>query len=303
MSARKGIVLAGGTGSRLYPVTLAVSKQLLPVYNKPMIYYPISLLFLAEIRDILIISTPTDLPAYRNLLGDGSQWGVRFEYAEQPRPEGLAQAFLIGEDFLGDSPACLVLGDNIFYGSSISGMMRRAGAQSEGATIFGYSVRDPQRYGIVEFDREGKVLGLEEKPEHPKSSYAVPGVYFYDQNVVPMAKEVRPSKRGELEITTLNQMYLEQGKLRVQLLGRGIAWFDTGTHQSLLQASTFVETVEERQGMMIACLEEIAMNQGWISPVQVRKIAEHYGKSQYADYLHMITADRDERSTTSDNAG
>lgn len=291
MSHRKGIVLAGGTGSRLYPVTLTISKQLLPVYNKPMIYYPLSLLFLAGIRDILIISTPADLPSYRKLLGDGSQWNVRFEYAEQPRPEGLAQAFLIGETFLAGAPSCLVLGDNIFYGNAIGQMMQTASNRPTGATIFGYAVRDPQRYGIVEFDRDGNVLGIEEKPEHPKSTYAVPGVYFYDENAVAMAKQVRPSKRGELEITTLNQMYLEQKRLHVQLLGRGVAWFDTGTHQSLLQASSFVETVEERQGMMIACLEEIAMNRGWISVSQVVETANRYGKSQYADYLRLIAGE------------
>jgi len=288
MTHRKGIVLAGGAGSRLHPLTLAVSKQLLPVYNKPMIYYPLSLLFLAKIREILIISTPVDLPQFQRLLGDGSQWGVRFDYAPQPKPEGLAQAFLIGEDFLGPSPACLVLGDNIFYGHTLSLMMQQACAQATGATVFGYPVRDPQRYGVVEFDESYNVVSIEEKPECPKSNYAVPGIYFYDNEIVKVAKQVKPSARGELEITTVNQMYLEQNKLKVQLLGRGIAWFDTGTHQSLLQASSFVETIEERQGYMIACLEEIALQNGWVPKEKVHETAKMYGKSSYADYLKQL---------------
>jgi glucose-1-phosphate thymidylyltransferase len=285
---RKGIVLAGGSGTRLYPVTACVSKQLLPVYNKPMIYYPLSLLMLAEIQEILVISTPQDLPVFRRLLNDGSQWGLRIEYAEQPESRGLAEAFLIGEAFIDSKPACLVLGDNILYGNSVGPIMLEACQQIRGATVFGYHVKDPSRYGVVEFDAEGRVLSLEEKPVEPKSSYAVPGVYFYDERVTNLAKRVKPSHRGELEITSLNQLYLDQGDLRVQVLGRGIAWFDTGTHNSLLQASNFVEAIEERQGMMIACLEEIALAKGWIDKDLLRSNAMRLGSGGYSEYLHKL---------------
>jgi glucose-1-phosphate thymidylyltransferase len=285
---RKGIVLAGGSGTRLYPVTACVSKQLLPVYNKPMIYYPLSLLMLADIQEILVISTPQDLPVFRRLLNDGSQWGLRIEYAEQPESRGLAEAFLIGEAFIDSKPACLVLGDNILYGNSVGPIMLEASQQIRGATVFGYHVKDPSRYGVVEFDAEGRVLSLEEKPVVPKSSYAVPGVYFYDERVTNLAKRVEPSCRGELEITSLNQLYLDQGDLRVQVLGRGIAWFDTGTHNSLLQASNFVEAIEERQGMMIACLEEIALAKGWINKDLLRSNAMRLGSGGYAEYLHKL---------------
>lgn len=285
---RRGIVLAGGSGTRLYPVTAVVSKQLLPVYSKPMIYYPMSLLMLAKIQDILIISTPQDLPLFHELLEDGSQWGLRLEYAEQPEPNGLAEAFLIGESFLDNGPACLVLGDNIFYGNSVGPFMQKAAARTSGATIFGYPIKDPRRYGVVEFDEDWRAISLEEKPENPKSNYAVPGIYFYDNQVTELAKKVEPSARGELEITTLNQFYLEQGKLYVQVLGRGIAWFDTGTHGSLLQASMFVQTIEERQGMMIACLEEIALTNGWIDIASVGSRATQLGKGHYAEYLHQL---------------
>ena len=285
---RKGIILAGGSGTRLYPVTATISKQLLPVYNKPMIYYPMSLLMLAGIREILIISTPQDLPHFRRLLDDGSQWGVHFEYAEQPEPRGLAEAFLIGERFLDGSPACLVLGDNILYGNSVGPIMKETSKQSGGATVFGYPVKDPQRYGVVEFDADWRVLSLEEKPEKPKSHYAVPGIYFYDERVTAFAKQVKPSARGELEITTLNQMYLDAGGLRVQVLGRGIAWFDTGTHHSLLQAANFVEAIEERQGMMIACLEEIALTNSWIDKASIDAHASRLGTGSYAQYLHQL---------------
>lgn len=286
---RKGIILAGGSGTRLYPVTATISKQLLPVYNKPMVYYPMSLLMLAGIREILIISTPQDLPHFRKLLDDGSQWGVRFEYAEQPEPRGLAEAFLIGERFLDGAPACLVLGDNILYGNSVGPIMQVASQQTAGATVFGYPVKDPERYGVVEFDADWRVLSLEEKPSKPKSNYAVPGLYFYDEQVTALAKKVEPSARGELEITTLNQMYLDQGELRVQVLGRGIAWFDTGTHHSLLQAANFVETIEERQGMMIACLEEIALGNSWIDKASIDARASQLGKGNYAQYVkHLL---------------
>lgn len=285
---RKGIVLAGGAGSRLHPITLAISKQLLPVYNKPMIYYPLSLLMLAGIDEILIISTPTDLPQFQRLLGTGSQWGVELHFAEQPQPNGLAEAFLIGEDFLAGSPACLVLGDNIFFGYGLSRMLVEMNQHQEGATIFGYKVKDPERYGVVEFDENGKAISIEEKPARPKSPYAIPGLYFYDKHVVEIAKTIKPSARGELEITTVNQTYLQQGNLQVQVLSRGVAWFDTGTHQSLLQAGVFVEAIEERQGTMIACLEEIAWNNGWISKDELREYANSLGKTSYADFLRQL---------------
>jgi glucose-1-phosphate thymidylyltransferase len=288
---RKGILLAGGAGTRLHPATLVISKQLLPVYNKPMIYYPLSLLMLAGIREVLVISTPHDLPLFERLLRDGSQWGMRFEYAEQPEPRGLAEAFLIGEDFLDGSPASLILGDNIFYGNTVGPMLREATARETGATVFGYLVKDPRRYGVVEFDADGRVLSIEEKPENPKSRYAVPGIYFYDDNVVELAKQVRPSARGELEITALNELYLQRNELQVHITGRGIAWFDTGTHESLLKASSFVEAIEERQGTMIACLEEIAYSNGWINKDDVRSLASQFGNSNYAQYLHQLLQD------------
>jgi glucose-1-phosphate thymidylyltransferase len=285
---RKGIILAGGAGTRLHPVTLVISKQLLPVYNKPMIYYPLSLLMLAGIREVLIISTPHDLPLFRQLLRDGSQWGMQFDYAQQPEPRGLAEAFLIGESFLAGSPASLILGDNIFYGNTVGPMLRSAVARSTGATVFGYPVKDPRRYGVVEFDEHRKVISIEEKPQHPKSRYAVPGIYFYDERVVGLAKQVRPSARGELEITALNQLYLERGELHVQITGRGIAWFDTGTHESLLKAAAFVETIEERQGTMIACLEEIALNNGWIDTAVLNQQIDAMGTNAYTDYLRSL---------------
>lgn len=283
--ARKGIVLAGGAGTRLSPLTDVVSKQLLPVYNKPMIYYPLSVLMLAGIREILIISTPQDLPLFERLLRDGSQWGLSFHFAEQPQPRGLAEAFLIGRTFLNESPAALVLGDNIFYGHDMSRLVRSADACGEGATVFAYSVRDPQRYGIVEFDEQGKVRSIEEKPPQPRSRFAVPGLYFYDQQVVQFASELKPSARGELEITDLNRMYLNQGTLNVLVMGRGLAWFDTGTHQSLLQAASFVEAVEERQGTMISCPEEIAFSNKWIDSAQLEQLAHAKRNSGYGEYL------------------
>ena len=283
----KGIVLAGGSGTRLYPITKGVSKQLLPIYDKPMVYYPISVLMLAGIRDILIISTPVDLPGFRRLLGDGSDYGVRFAYAEQPSPDGLAQAFLIGEAFIGSDSACLVLGDNIFHGAGFVPMLEQAVADADlsKATVFGYWVNDPERYGVAEFDRDGNCLSIEEKPAHPKSNYAVTGLYFYPNKVVSVAKSIKPSARGELEITSVNQRFLEDGELKVQVLGRGFAWLDTGTHDSLSDASVYIETVENRQGLKVACLEEIAFEKGWISAERLRELARPMAKNQYGQYL------------------
>src|SRR5574344_1631209 len=287
----KGIVLAGGSGTRLYPITKGVSKQLIPIFDKPMVYYPISVLMLAGIRDILIISTPYDLPGFKRLLGDGSDYGVHFEYAEQPSPDGLAQAFIIGEKFIGNDSACLVLGDNIFYGSGFTGLLRKAVEDAEKnakATVFGYWVSDPERYGVAEFDAEGNCLSIEEKPAKPKSNYAVVGLYFYPNKVVDVAASIKPSARGELESTSVNQRFLQDGELRVQTLGRGFAWLDTGTHDSLSEASTFIEVIEKRQGLKVACLEGIAFRQGWITPEKMRQLAQPMIKNQYGQYLLRV---------------
>ena len=288
----KGIVLAGGSGTRLYPITKGVSKQLLPIYDKPMVYYPISALMLAGIREILIISTPQDLPGFRRLLGDGSDYGVKFEYAEQPSPDGLAQAFIIGEKFIGNDSVCLVLGDNIFYGSGFTALLRKAvkdAEENQKATVFGYWVSDPERYGVAEFDKQGNCLSIEEKPKEPKSNYAVVGLYFYPNKVVEVAKHIKPSARGELEITTVNQKFLEDDELKVQVFGRGFAWLDTGTHDSLADASIYVETIEKRQGLKVACLEEISFQNGWIDAAKLKELAAPMAKNQYGQYLLQLT--------------
>lgn len=286
----KGIVLAGGSGTRLYPITKGISKQLLPVYDKPMIYYPLSVLMLAGIREILIITTPEDLESFKRLLGDGSQFGIELTYTVQPSPDGLAQAFILGESFIGDHHVCLVLGDNIFFGQGFTQMLKNAVSRTKGATVFGYQVKDPERFGVVEFDEQKRAISLEEKPKQPKSNFAVTGLYFYDHDVVQIAKKVRPSERGELEITSINQMYLERGDLNVELLGRGFAWLDTGTHASLLEAAQFVETIEKRQGYKVACLEEIALNQGWLTKEQVLEIGQSMSKNDYGQYLISLVS-------------
>ena len=291
LSPRKGIVLAGGSGTRLHPTTKGVSKQLLPIYDKPMIYYPLSVLMLAGIRDVLLISTPDDIAGYQRLLGDGADFGIRLQYAIQASPDGLAQAFIIGEEFIGQDSVCLVLGDNIFYGQGFSPLLQKAVQRTQGATVFGYQVKDPERFGVVEFDAQGKARSIEEKPTHPKSHYAVTGLYFYDNSVVQLAKQVKPSARGELEITSINQAYLEQGQLSVELLGRGFAWLDTGTHESLLQAGMFVETIEARQGYKIACLEEIAYHNGWLSKADIQRLGQALSKSGYGQYLLDLIKD------------
>ncbi len=288
----KGIILAGGTGSRLYPATLAVSKQLIPVYDKPMIYYPLSVLMLAGIREVLIISTPRDLPAYRQLLGDGANYGMRFSYVEQPKPEGLAQAFILGADFIGQDNVCLILGDNIFYGRDLKTLVQNAATRKTGATVFGYHVKNPQAYGVVEIDAHKKAISIEEKPQHPKSNWAVTGLYFYDNRVVDIAKQIKPSSRGELEITAVNNWYLEHGELVVELMGRGMAWLDTGTHGDLIRASMFIEALESRQGLKIACLEAIAFKNGWISQEQLLRRAEQLKNTEYGHYLAAIPEDQ-----------